>query len=62
MKVIVKDVFPPGTVEWKGKKYSPGEEIPDLPEKEAKRLLKAGRVEVVKESRKAQDQENAKAK
>lgn len=48
MKVIVKETFPPSTVEWKGKKYLPGEEIPDLPEKEAKRLLDAGKVEALK--------------
>lgn len=43
--VIVSNKFPPAVVEWDGKQYQPGEEIPDLPEREAKRLLAAGKVE-----------------
>ena len=40
MKVIVKE---PGSVEWEGKSYLPGETI-DLPKDEAERLIKKGKA------------------
>jgi hypothetical protein len=52
MEAVIKHTKPPRSVEWEGKTYLPGETIPDLSSKEAKRLEDLGLIEAPEKGKK----------